>query len=347
MDQLRAYEILGLQPGCSAEDVKKAYAELSKQFHPEEHPEEFQQIHEAYATLVRGNRRGREAGKGETKAVKEVKEAKPEDHFQRRLQRSVQGAEPFEEEEKITPTYDFECAVDRAEQEETQRLHQTAVQALNEFQILLRPEYKEKLKLLKAFFAKEEYADVLKKPEFMEGLAKILADSRLKLKKRNYDYIIDFYRLRGYEERQLIPEAAALYRVLDQKRGMNAKKKENLAYVVPIGIVAGIQAGFKGAIRDSQALVTMMLFAVAAVLLIRLYRKLYENHSSIFSQFVIAVILVVSQFGAIMIDFYGTLFGTVENGNVFAASLMMVGLLWSLALVFAALILKIKQIIRK
>ena len=59
MDELRAYEILKLEPGCSREEIKEAYAVLFKQFHPEEFPEEFQKIHTAYTTLIRGGRRGR------------------------------------------------------------------------------------------------------------------------------------------------------------------------------------------------------------------------------------------------------------------------------------------------
>ena len=57
MDQLTAYKILGLEPGCSLEEVKEAYVTLSKQFHPEEEPEKFQEIHEAYVALTRRNRR--------------------------------------------------------------------------------------------------------------------------------------------------------------------------------------------------------------------------------------------------------------------------------------------------
>lgn len=59
MDQLTAYRILRLEPGCSLEEVKAAYAALSKEFHPEEQPEEFQRIHEAYRLLIKGSRRQR------------------------------------------------------------------------------------------------------------------------------------------------------------------------------------------------------------------------------------------------------------------------------------------------
>jgi len=46
-----AYRILGIEPGSDINEVKKAYASLIKQYHPEEHPEEWKKIHDAY-TLV-------------------------------------------------------------------------------------------------------------------------------------------------------------------------------------------------------------------------------------------------------------------------------------------------------
>lgn len=59
MDKLAAYKVLGLEEGASVEAIKEAYAALSKEYHPEENPEEFQLLHEAYVTLTRGNRRQR------------------------------------------------------------------------------------------------------------------------------------------------------------------------------------------------------------------------------------------------------------------------------------------------
>lgn len=48
MTRNKAYKILGIEEKASVEEIKAAYAELSKKYHPEENPEEFQQIHEAY-----------------------------------------------------------------------------------------------------------------------------------------------------------------------------------------------------------------------------------------------------------------------------------------------------------
>ena len=58
MTKDKAYEVLKINSNASTEEIKTAYAELSKKYHPEENPEEFQQIHEAYTTLKRGTKRG-------------------------------------------------------------------------------------------------------------------------------------------------------------------------------------------------------------------------------------------------------------------------------------------------
>lgn len=45
------YEILGLQPGASQLEIKKAYFKLVRQYSPESNPEQFQKIREAYEQL--------------------------------------------------------------------------------------------------------------------------------------------------------------------------------------------------------------------------------------------------------------------------------------------------------
>lgn len=42
------YEILGVDRNADTQTIKKAYAKLVKQYHPEEHPEEWKRIHDAY-----------------------------------------------------------------------------------------------------------------------------------------------------------------------------------------------------------------------------------------------------------------------------------------------------------
>lgn len=45
---MNAWEILGVKPTSDKKEIKKAYARLLKQYHPEENPEKFKQIQAAY-----------------------------------------------------------------------------------------------------------------------------------------------------------------------------------------------------------------------------------------------------------------------------------------------------------
>ena len=45
---MNCWKVLGIEPTQDKKEIKKAYARLLKQYHPEENPEEFKQIQEAY-----------------------------------------------------------------------------------------------------------------------------------------------------------------------------------------------------------------------------------------------------------------------------------------------------------
>ena len=45
---MNCFTVLGIEPTTEKKTIKRAYAAKSREFHPEEHPEEFRRIHDAY-----------------------------------------------------------------------------------------------------------------------------------------------------------------------------------------------------------------------------------------------------------------------------------------------------------
>lgn len=62
MDKLTARKVLGVSPGASRREIKRAYAAMLRMYHPEDYPQEFQKIQEAYETLNKGGFQGEGAG---------------------------------------------------------------------------------------------------------------------------------------------------------------------------------------------------------------------------------------------------------------------------------------------
>lgn len=52
---MNCWDVLGIEPTQDKKEIKKAYARLLKQYHPEENPEEFKQIQEAYQQCLHPN----------------------------------------------------------------------------------------------------------------------------------------------------------------------------------------------------------------------------------------------------------------------------------------------------
>lgn len=342
MDQLTAYKVLGLEPNSTIEEVKEAYATLSKQYHPEEYPEEFQKIHDAYTTLARRRRlRVTETTYSEWEGrVEEPKQ--PEFHFEEVV---VENEQLEESEHPVTektqeydferikaecvkeekPAYAFEEAEARAEWEEQQRLHELVLEAVAELKVLVSPKYKNDVKAYKVFFEDNKYQPIIRRADFLNKLCDALETS--KLKKKVYDYIIEFYRMRGRNLTELSEVGLRLYQILDQKAGM--KKPVNAG--VYGGIVAGILAGIRGLrpiLRGNGIFTGIVALAVIGLVVFLLYRKLSERQSPFLVQAVVAIVIGVSQFIVLMFDMYGTLFGSVDNGNTVAVVIMLLALIW-------------------
>ena len=401
MYESEAYEILHIKRGSSQEEIKEAYAALSKKYHPEEHPDEFQQIHEAYMTLrrrSRGQRSERRNPEQEPKTMEaedasvgeaaekvtpksnhqgtfseeelegteqntntsekstDSTEAEAQGEYQEVTEdyaeknaenQTVWESQSESAQQEPAPQYDFDEVIEETERKDAQRLILLIQKALVEMEMLLKPPYCHKLKLFQQFFRKPEYRTALKQPVFMARFADMLLDSHLK--PMIYDYIIEFYRFRGLDPADMYEEAAKLYYVLDDKRGMKEKKVGFWQGVLPVAVIAGIRAGTRSAKPGTGAgnLFGFLFVAVIVIaLIVILYRQLYKNHSSLFAQAMVALLLTVSQFVILMGDFYAPLMGS-DGGTVLAVFLFLMGIIWLIGVGIAAIIKKMSSFRRK
>ena len=401
MYESEAYEILHIKRGSSQEEIKEAYAALSKKYHPEEHPDEFQQIHEAYMTLrrrSRGQRSERRNPEQEPKTMEaedasvgeaaekvtsksnhqgtfseeelegteqntntsekstDSTEAEAQGEYQEVTEdyaeknaenQTVWESQSESAQQEPAPQYDFDEVIEETERKDAQRLILLIQKALVEMEMLLKPPYCHKLKLFQQFFRKPEYRTALKQPVFMARFADMLLDSHLK--PMIYDYIIEFYRFRGLDPADMYEEAAKLYYVLDDKRGMKKKKVGFWQGVLPVAVIAGIRAGTRSAKPGTGAgnLFGFLFVAVIVIaLIVILYRQLYKNHSSLFAQAMVALLLTVSQFVILMGDFYAPLMGS-DGGTVLAVFLFLMGIIWLIGVVIVAIIKKMSSFRRK
>ena len=200
------YQVLGISPTRDKKIIRKAYAGLIRKYHPEEHPEKWKEIHDAYTIAMQ------RADQEEVPAVSISKpkneeqrpqreEQKPQHEEQtpqqqeqnpqeknaevRRKSENRKGETKQPEEdlfgnlEKLTET------AKKEQQEERQRQLKTAIEQLN---TLCEPK---KLQFLQwqEFFGKEEYQWAVRQGEFLYELANRLRGHVMG--RRLYHFLLD------------------------------------------------------------------------------------------------------------------------------------------------------------
>lgn len=200
------YQVLGISPTRDKKIIRKAYAGLIRKYHPEEHPEKWKEIHDAYMVAMQ------RADQEEVPAVSISKpkneeqrpqreEQKPQHEEQtpqqqeqnpqeknaevRRKSENRKGETKQPEEdlfgnlEKLTET------AKKEQQEERQRQLKTAIEQLN---TLCEPK---KLQFLQwqEFFGKEEYQWAVRQGEFLYELANRLRGHVMG--RRLYRFLLD------------------------------------------------------------------------------------------------------------------------------------------------------------
>lgn len=298
MDKLMAYKILGLENNASIEEVKEAYARLSKEYHPEENPEEFQQIHEAYVTLTRRGRRGNNSVLVDSSPIvhHEVENSQDDDLIFHKLpeyeEEQEDSAQEYDfarsihaaKEEKVDKEqFDFDASIEQARNEEVKRLHQMFFQITNELEVLMTPPDCYLLKKFKAFFERKEYEQIFYSHSFMELFAGQLEG--IKLSDEIYSYIIGFYSLNGFKYENLVPEAKQLYDAIEKQYSI----KKDVVASKRLGMISGFFGGlafcllkfgpkilkviFKSGVNDNIVWIGLAVIIVVWVIVTLISRK--------------------------------------------------------------------------
>lgn len=200
------YQVLGISPTRDKKIIRKAYAGLIRKYHPEEHPEKWKEIHDAYMVAMQRAdqeevpavsiskpkneeqrpQRGEQKPQHEEQTPQQQEQNPQEKNAEvRRKSENRKGETKQPEEdlfgnlEKLTET------AKKEQQEERQRQLKTAIEQLN---TLCEPK---KLQFLQwqEFFGKEEYQWAVRQGEFLYELANRLRGHVMG--RRLYRFLLD------------------------------------------------------------------------------------------------------------------------------------------------------------
>ena len=217
------YQVLGISPTRDKKIIRKAYAGLIRKYHPEEHPEKWKEIHDAYTMAMQRadedqtlheeqkseqeeqkpqheeQKPQREEQKPEQEEQKpqheeqkpEQEEQKPEQEEQKPQEEAVgvhrksESKWPEPEEDLFGNLEELSETAKKEQQEERQRQLKAAIEQLN---TLCEPK---KLQFLQwqEFFGKEEYQWAVRQGEFLYELANRLRGHVMG--RRLYRFLID------------------------------------------------------------------------------------------------------------------------------------------------------------
>lgn len=189
------YQVLGISPTRDKKIIRKAYAGLIRKYHPEEHPEKWKEIHDAYTIAMQRADEDQplhEEQKSEQEEQKpQHEEQKPEQEEQKPQEEAVgvhrksESKWPEPEEDLFGNLEKLSETAKKEQQEERQRQLKAAIEQLN---TLCEPK---KLQFLQwqEFFGKEEYQWAVRQGEFLYELANRLRGHVMG--RRLYRFLID------------------------------------------------------------------------------------------------------------------------------------------------------------
>ena len=211
---MNIYQVLGISPTKDKKVIRKAYAGLIRKYHPEEHPEKWKEIHDAYMVAMQRADEDRplheepkpqqeerkpqhEEQKPQREEQKPQREEQKPQHEEQKSQEKAAGVHRKSESRRVKPKWpepeedlfgnleELTETAKKEQQEERQRQLKTAIEQLN---TLCEPK---KLQFLQwqEFFGKEEYQWAVRQGEFLYELANRLRGHVMG--RRLYRFLLD------------------------------------------------------------------------------------------------------------------------------------------------------------
>lgn len=320
MDKLKAAEILKISVDASQREIKRAYARLLREYHPEEYPEEFKKIQEAYESL-----KEKDSGRSDEPIYRE----KPL-HKEQSVQRDTQ-------QHREEPGIDFEKVEWKAQQEEKLRQEAAIELAGKELEMIVSSNsLKHRLASYEKFLQDERYKDILYEDGFIGQACEILRYADLK--KEVYAVFADAYHFREYQPEQLKPSARRFYEIIRQHCSFT-KKHGKAKIVNTLLVTAYVSLRMYRSTGASWGVAFLLLLTF--VVMYNGFSKLVRIYTRWRIHMMYSLFIIVSQLIMLLGDIYRKYLGIGDNGDVLGAFLFMFGLLYFSVTVAAYVLYKV------
>ncbi len=316
MDELKALEILHLSKDAGKQEIRKAYSTLSKQYHPEEFPEQFQTIHDAYLFLTRRNHQNID-----------LQEKQPEPPVQPKIDE-----------------LDFDSVLVEEQKRKQQQFDANRQQALAELEALLQSKQARDVEEYRTFFDIPAYHEVVYDEAFMQEMAYLLEADPVSQDVARYIY--SFYRFKGLDSSQFHDGAYVLSETLTSLMNAPVYQPQGKLFsfmAIVFGFVFGLMAFI---VYDSRHLWMMLLMSVIHGFLVYgtlrwlqwLYQKLCEIYDWSVAQSLVTLGTLV---GSVVIML--VLVDVIDDMVIVElAALAIVSLIWMILASIMALVRKVR-----
>ena len=220
------YEILGVDRNADTKTIKKAYAKLVKQYHPEEHPEEWKRIHDAYEQAM------------ELKEAPNTPTETPEVQAQPQMQ-SLSA----EQQSKLNDIFGDVENVVREQQEKREKSDKEKID--RELQTIMQLTKKKRLRFPDEwmnFFSRRNLLPIISQRDFLMGMgdcltSKMIDDGVYEYLREQTERIADYLKENNVNLTEPDSEMDAVRYVRDRLEEGNKALKKRRGLVIKICII--------------------------------------------------------------------------------------------------------------